>query len=92
MKYCHNCGYKLTSGTEKFCPNCRQNLTQLISEYDKKVSIHDTGRDVIGTNVSGSGNFIGREIGYTVQGNVLKVMSTTTKRNILRLYRGMIKL
>jgi tetratricopeptide (TPR) repeat protein len=73
VKYCHNCGYKLTLGTEKFCPDCGQNLTQQSSDYDKKVSIHETTGDVIGTGVSGSGHFIGKEIGYTVQGNVINL-------------------
>ena len=73
VNYCHNCGYKLTLGTEKFCPDCGQDLTQQRSGYDKKVSIHDTTGDIIGTDVTGSGNFIGKEIGYTVQGNVINL-------------------
>src|SRR5215211_6529907 len=73
VKYCHNCGYKLTLGTEKFCPNCGQNLNQQRSDYDNKVSVHDTRGDVIGTGVSGSGHIIGKEIGYTVQGNVINL-------------------
>ena len=73
MKYCHNCGYKLTIGTEKFCPNCGQNLVQERPDIGKKVSITDTGRDVIGTDVSGTGHIIGKEIGYTVQGNVINL-------------------
>ena len=73
MNYCHNCGYKLTLGNERFCPNCGQNLTQQRSEYDKKVSIHDTRGDVIGTDVSGTGHFIGKELAYTVQGNVINL-------------------
>jgi tetratricopeptide (TPR) repeat protein len=73
VKYCHNCGYKLTLGTEKFCPDCGQNFIQHRSNYDKKVSITDTGGDIIGTDVSGTGHIIGKEIGYTVQGNVINL-------------------
>ena len=73
MNYCHNCGYKLTLGTEKFCPNCGQNLIQQSLDYDKRVSIDETRGDVIGTGVSGTGHIIGKEVGYTVQGNVINL-------------------
>jgi tetratricopeptide (TPR) repeat protein len=91
VKYCHNCGYKLTLETEKFCPNCGQNLTQKSSDYDNKVSITDTGGDVYGTDVSGTGNIIGKEVGYTVQGNVINLqISGRVSNEVLQSLQKMI--
>ena len=36
VKYRHECGNPLDSGTEKFCPKCGQNLTQQKSSDDRK--------------------------------------------------------
>ena len=70
MKYCHSCGCKLSSDTEKFCPECGQNLTQEKTEANG-IDITDTKGDVIGVGIKGTGHIIGKEIGYTVQGNVI---------------------
>ena len=72
MKYCHSCGCKLSSDTEKFCPECGQNLTQEKTEANG-IDITDTKGDVIGVGIKGTGHFIGKEIGYTVQGNVIQL-------------------
>jgi hypothetical protein len=70
VKYCHTCGCKFSLGTEKFCPECGQNLTQ---KEVNGIGITDTKGDVIGTGINGTGNIIGKEIGYTVQGNVMNL-------------------
>jgi tetratricopeptide (TPR) repeat protein len=72
VKYCHSCGCKLSSDTEKFCPECGQNLTQEKTEANG-IDITDTKGDVIGVGIKGTGHFIGKEIGYTVQGNVIQL-------------------
>jgi tetratricopeptide (TPR) repeat protein len=75
MKFCHQCGYQLTLGTERFCSECGQNLEQKLvgrkDDDDKSTVITDTKGDVFGAGISGSGNFIGKEVAYTVQGNIL---------------------
>jgi tetratricopeptide (TPR) repeat protein len=71
LKYCHQCGYKLSLGIEKFCPNCGKNLTQEKKEGTNEIGITNTRGDVIGAGVEGTGHFIGKEIGYTVNRNVI---------------------
>jgi tetratricopeptide (TPR) repeat protein len=74
MKFCHHCGYQLTLGTERFCPECGQSLEQKVVDRkadDRSIGITDTKGDVFGTGFSGSGNITGKEVAYTVQGNVL---------------------
>ncbi len=65
MKYCYNCGFALSIGTEKFCPGCGQHLNQQ-QELDvnphNSVSITGTKGDVIGVGFTGSGNIIGKQI------------------------------
>jgi hypothetical protein len=75
VKYCHNCGFKLTLGSEKFCPECGEELGQSATsgKYDNKkssIGITDTKGELFGVGVSGTGHIIGKEVGYTVQGNV----------------------
>jgi tetratricopeptide (TPR) repeat protein len=70
VKYCHACGCKLPFGIEKFCPNCGQNLVQEKEEVNG-IDITDTKGDVIGVGITGTGNIIGKEIDYTVKGNVI---------------------
>ena len=41
----------------------------------KYIGISDVKGDLIGTDVHGSGNFIGKEIHYTVKGNVFHITS-----------------
>lgn len=67
MKFCPECGSQFTSGTEKFCPDCGYDINKgvaVAAEGKNKNSIHieGTGGDVIGVDVSGSGNIIGKEI------------------------------
>lgn len=67
MKFCPECGFQFTSGTEKFCPDCGYDTIKGIaapSEGKTKKTIHieGTGGDVIGVDVSGTGNIIGKEI------------------------------
>ena len=70
MQYCPSCGRKLSLGNERFCPNCGQNITQEKEEANG-IGIIDTKGDVIGVGVKGTGNIIGKDIDYTVQGNVI---------------------
>src|SRR4249920_703085 len=37
------------------------------------IEIKNVGGDVIGAGISGTGNFVGREIHYTVRGNVFNI-------------------
>ena len=71
MKYCSDCGKHLIIGTEKFCPNCGQDLTKggvreeatlEPEENRRRINISGTQRDVIGFGFSGSGNIIGKNI------------------------------
>jgi tetratricopeptide (TPR) repeat protein len=77
VKYCPECGYNLDKGTEKYCPNCGEKLGQMVpsgvARDDKNSSngINATKGDIIGTGFSGSGNIVGKEVAYSIQGNVL---------------------
>jgi tetratricopeptide (TPR) repeat protein len=74
VKYCYNCAQQLTLGTENFCPKCGIDLKQQrAGEKDSNYSIGitDTKGDILGAGFSGSGNIIGKEVAYTVQGNIL---------------------
>lgn len=67
MKFCPECGTQFTTGTEKFCPNCgydvNKGATATSGENNKNsISIQNTGGDVFGVGVSGSGNIIGKQI------------------------------
>src|SRR5690242_16328261 len=69
MGSCHQCGYHLTLGTEKFCPNCGTDLQQKTSPFgiqDSRGDVFDfdirhTVGDVFGTGVSGSRNIIAKD-------------------------------
>jgi tetratricopeptide (TPR) repeat protein len=39
MTFCHNCGHKLSLGTEKFCPNCGINLQGALEHFDKAIEL-----------------------------------------------------
>jgi tetratricopeptide (TPR) repeat protein len=86
MTFCHNCGHKLNLGTERFCPNCGANL-QAVSEDRKSdvvtMGISDTKGDVLGAGLTGSGNIIGKEVGYTVQGNYINLQISTMSKEVL---------
>ena len=63
---------------KKYCPFCGANLQQkegqlLVERDTQSTSITDTKGDVFGAGVSGTGHIIGKEIGYTVQGNVINL-------------------
>ncbi len=65
MKYCHECGYKLTLGTEKFCPNCGVKLNG--ERHDEtKIGITNTQGDIIGVGVDGDGNIITKEFSVVI--------------------------
>ena len=89
MKYCSECGYKLPSGTEKFCPECGQNLAP--SGEERPINIGNTTGDVFGAGLTGSENIVGKEVGYTVQGNVIKfhISGNVSKEVLHRLQRMM---
>ena len=76
MNFCFTCGQDLPLGREKFCPNCGEKLDS--PEPSKKskgggnsIAIHGNKGEIIGTDISGKGNFIGKEIAYTVKGNII---------------------
>jgi tetratricopeptide (TPR) repeat protein len=77
VMFCHQCGKPLTLGFEKYCPFCGASPLQqkeeepLVERDSRSVSITDTKGDVFGAGVSGSGHFIGKELAYTIQGNVI---------------------
>jgi tetratricopeptide (TPR) repeat protein len=79
MTFCHYCGHKLSLGTERFCPQCGTNLQAVITHTKSGTStnIGNTSGDLIGAGVSGSGNIIGKEISYTVQGNVYNIINSS---------------
>jgi hypothetical protein len=66
MKFCPECGYQFTAGTEKFCPNCGHNLKEgrrvETNRKDSSIHIANSRGDVIGVGVSGSGHIIGKDI------------------------------
>ena len=84
VKYCHECGHKLTLGTEKHCPECGVKLKSAAggssNEFDRDnsslIDIGNTQGDIIGTGFRGFGNVVGKEIGYTVNGNVIYLQVT----------------
>ncbi len=74
MNFCYNCGQQLPFGKEKFCPKCGENLERTMADRkdeDNRLEISDTKGDVLGTGTSGTGNITGKEVAYTVQGNLL---------------------
>lgn len=66
MLFCSHCGRQLTIGTEKFCPNCGQDLKKggvestTINHNVDSIRIEGTGGDVFG--VGGSGNIVGKNV------------------------------
>jgi hypothetical protein len=64
MKFCPECGYQFTSGSEKFCPNCGYDINKGggLSRDRNSVNIENTGGDVFGVGISGSGHTVGKNI------------------------------
>jgi predicted nucleic acid-binding Zn-ribbon protein len=68
VKYCPECGTQFTSGTEKFCPNCGYNINKGVMETKAEeqnknsINISNTGGDVFGVRVSGTGHVVGKHI------------------------------
>jgi tetratricopeptide (TPR) repeat protein len=78
LKFCFTCGHELTLGREKFCPNCGENFEsssgiEKVNDGRDSIYVDDIDGDVIGIGVKGTGNFIGKEIRYTVRGNVINL-------------------
>ena len=69
MGFCHQCGYQLTLGNEKFCPRCGTDLQQKTAAIDGRmtnnntnsIGIQHTGADVFGTGISGTGNITAKD-------------------------------
>src|SRR6478735_8368664 len=69
MGFCHQCGYPLTLGIEKFCPRCGTDLQQktaaivgrMINNNTNSIGIQHTGGDVFGSGISGSGNITAKD-------------------------------
>jgi|SRR5687768_10545054 predicted nucleic acid-binding Zn-ribbon protein len=66
MKFCPECGFQFSSGTEKFCPNCGFDISKGVlkgTEGNREaISIQNRGGDVTGVGVSGTGHIIGKQI------------------------------
>jgi hypothetical protein len=64
MKFCPECGHQFTAGNEKFCPICGYDINKGggISRDRNSVNIENTGGDIFGVGVSGSGHTIGKNI------------------------------
>ncbi len=67
MAFCSNCGSKLSSGDEKYCPNCGQDLkgeggVTLQSEERRSINISGSQGDVIGVGFTGNSSIIGKNI------------------------------
>ena len=72
MKFCHQCGNRLTLGIEKYCPECGTVLNTRTHGFSTGgTNISGTAGDVIGSAISGTGNIIGKEVAYSVHGNVI---------------------
>jgi tetratricopeptide (TPR) repeat protein len=69
VTFCYQCGYQLALGIEKFCPNCGTDLQQQktaaiggrMTDDNRSVGIQQTGGDVVGTGISGSGNITAKD-------------------------------
>lgn len=65
-RVCTGCGFQLTTGSGKFCPNCGYIMnkgTGAAPSERNAIKIENTGGDVFGIGVSGSGNVIGKNVG-----------------------------
>jgi tetratricopeptide (TPR) repeat protein len=89
VKFCPNCRYKLSQfivERGKFCPDCGADL-QLASGTTAgadSTNISNTQGGVFGTGITGSGTITGKEISYTVQGNVINLqISGDVSREVL---------
>jgi tetratricopeptide (TPR) repeat protein len=77
VNYCSECGHGLDPGKEKFCSECGQKLIPNV-EGERVVNRGITSPPIGST---GKGNIIGKEVGYTLNGNVLDIQLSD---NILR--------
>src|SRR5690349_21644516 len=95
MNYCHNCGFKVPLGTEKFCPNCGFNLQGGIVTREDSIStnIHDTGGDAFGVGVEGQKNVIGKEFAYTREGHAIVInINNPSSQEFLEIFKNIISI
>ena len=78
MKFCHQCRNHLVLGTEIYCPACgakqiiaSESGSNSVSTATMYTGISGISGDVIGSTTSGIGNIIGKEVTYSVSGNVI---------------------
>jgi FixJ family two-component response regulator len=74
MTFCHNCGLKLPTGNEKFCPNCGTDLQQ---------KVQHTVNDVIGVAISGHGNIIVKDTKGNIFNFYIQNLSFEQLQNIM---------
>jgi len=98
VRFCHQCGHSLPLGTEKFCPECGESLvmppnaetpTNNGNNYNS-TNITGTSGDVFGSGVSGSGNIVGKEVGYTVNGNVINLHVESLSAETLEIFKKIV--
>ncbi len=66
MPFCHQCGYNLRLGIEKFCPSCGFNLNGYDKKNSRYIGIIDNNRDIIGVGIDGNGNIIWKNVSIIV--------------------------
>jgi Putative Zn-dependent protease, contains TPR repeats len=81
VKYCPECGSKLPLGVERYCPNCGTNLQE--KKEPNLVTMIETRGDIMGTGFSGNRNISGKDISYSIRGNVLTINLEELPNDIL---------
>ena len=66
MPFCHQCGYNLAKGIERFCPNCGYNFNRHSEENSKSIDIIDNVRDIIGVGIDGDGNIFWKNVSIVI--------------------------
>ena len=86
--FCPQCRYSSVFNIQEYCTSCGTKLQQkerveAASWNSSSIGIQDTKGDVIGISVSGTGNIIGKEIKYTVDGDVLNLNLNNVTNDVL---------
>jgi tetratricopeptide (TPR) repeat protein len=83
MSKCHS---KLPSGVERYCPQCGTRLQEKkdLASEDKPnvVTMSDTVGD-IGTGITGNSSILGKDLSYSIEGNVVTIRLSKLSPDIL---------